>query len=101
MKNCYAPIFIHSCIKLFLNKLHTHKVMVQNVPKRNVFVKLSFLGINSFQIEKDLQRLFSDKLTPCNSKVAFTLPVRVKMFFIFLPSSVSYLRFYFREFLQV
>ena len=31
------------CIKSFLNKLYTPKVMVPNVPKINVFVKLTVL----------------------------------------------------------
>ena len=57
--------------------------MVPNVPQRNVFVKLPFLGSTSFQIRKKLQKLFSDKLTSCNLKIAFTSPVRVKSFFTF------------------
>ena len=36
--------------------------MVPNVAKRNVFVKLPFLGSTSFQIRKKLQKLFCDKL---------------------------------------
>ena len=55
--------------------------MVANVPKRNVFVKLPFLGSTSFQIRKKLQKLFSDKLTSCNLKIVFTPLVRVKSFF--------------------
>ena len=75
--------FINSCIELFLNKLYTYKVVVPNVPKRNVFVKLPFLGSTSFQIRKKLQKLFSDKLTSCNLKIVFTSTVRVKIFFTF------------------
>ena len=83
IKNNYPWNFIGSCIKSFLNKLYTHKVVVPNVPKRNVFVKLLFLGSTSFQIRKKLQKLFSDKLTSCNLKVVFTSSVRVKSFFTF------------------
>ena len=57
--------------------------MVPNVPKRNVFVKLPFLGSTSFQIRKKLKKLFSDKLTSWNLKIVFTSPVRVKSFFTF------------------
>ena len=57
--------------------------MVPNAPKRNVFIKLQFLGSTSFQIRKKLQKLFSDKLTSCNFKIVFTSPVRVKSFFTF------------------
>ena len=70
-KNNYPMNFIDSCIKSFLNKLCTPKVMVPNVPKRNVFVKVPFLGSTSFQIRKKLQKLFSDKLTTCNLKIVF------------------------------
>ena len=41
------------------------------------------LGSTSFQIQKKLQKLFSDKLTPCNLKVVFTSPVSVKSFSTF------------------
>ena len=51
----YKNNFIDLCIKLFLNKLDTPKVMVRNVPKKNVFVKLPFFGSTSFQIPKKLQ----------------------------------------------
>ena len=50
IKNNYPLNFIDSCIKSFLNKLYTPKVVVPNVPKRNVFVKLPFLGSTLFQI---------------------------------------------------
>ena len=78
-----SPNFIDWCIKSFLNKLYTPKVMVQNAPKRNIFVKLLFLGSTSFQIRKKLQKLFSDKLTSCSLKIVFTSPVTVKSFFTF------------------
>ena len=50
-----SPNFIDLWIKSFFNKLYTPKVIAQNVPKRNVFVKLPFLGSTSFQIRKKLQ----------------------------------------------
>ena len=84
IKNNYPLNFIDSCIKSFLNKLYTPKVVVPNVPKRNVFVKLSFLGSTSFQIRKKLQKFFSDKLTSRNLKS-------------FSPSRISYLKCYFQD----
>ena len=63
--------------------MYSPKVIVQNVPQRNTFVKLPFLGSTSFQIRKKLQKLFNDKLTSCNLKIVFTSPVRVKSFFTF------------------
>ena len=83
IKHNYPLNFIDLCIKSFLNKLHTPKVMVSNVPKRDVFVKLLLLGSTSFQIRKKLQKLLSDKLTFCSLKIVFTSPVRVKSLFSF------------------
>ena len=70
--NNYPPSFIDSCVKLFLNNLYVPKLIAQNVPERNVFVKLPFLGNSLFQILKKLQKLFTDKLTSCNLKIVFT-----------------------------
>ena len=86
IKNNYPLNLIDSCIKSFLNKLYTPKVVVPNVP-RNVFVKLPFLGSTSFQIRKKLQKLLSDKLTSCNLKIVFKA---------FSPSRINYLRCYFQ-----
>ena len=83
IKNNYPLNFIESCIKSFLDKLYTPKVVVLIAPKRNLFVKLPFLGSNSFQIWKNLQKLFSDKLMSCNLKIVFAHPVRVKSSFTF------------------
>ena len=57
--------------------------MVPNVPKRNVFVQLPFLGSTSFQIRKKPQKFISNKLTSCNLKIVFTSLIRVKSFFTF------------------
>ena len=83
MKNNYPTIFIDSCIKSLLNKLYTPKVIVRNSPKTKFLVKLPFFGSTSFQIRKELQKLFNDKLVSCNLKIVFTSPVRVKSFFTF------------------
>ena len=48
IKNNHPLNLIDTCIKSFLNKLYTPKVMVQSVHKRNGFVKLPFLGWEEF-----------------------------------------------------
>ena len=55
------------------------------------FFKLLFLRSTSFQIRKKLQKLFSDKLTSCNLKIAFTSPVTVKSFYTFKGKLVNML----------
>ena len=89
LKSNHLPSLIDSCIKSFLNKFYAPKVIVQNVPRRDVFIKLPFLGSTSFQIRKKLQQLFSDKLTSSNLEIVFTSFVRAKSNFNFkdkLPS---------------
>ena len=83
IKDNYPPIFLDLCIKSFLNKLYTPEVVIQNVPKRSVFVKLPFLGSTSLQIQKKLQKLFIDKLTSYNLKIVFKSFFRVKSFLTF------------------
>ena len=51
-KKKWSPNFINSCIKSFVNNLYTPKVIVQNVPKTNVFVTLLFSESTSCQIWK-------------------------------------------------
>ena len=52
----------------FLNKLYAPKFIIQNVLKRINFVDFPFFGSTSFQIQKNLKKLFIDRLTSCNLK---------------------------------
>ena len=69
-----------SCIRSLLHKLYAPKIVVHNVPKRNVFVKLLFLRSASSQIRNKLQKLFSDKLTLCNLEKVLRHPLDSKHF---------------------
>ena len=86
INNNYPLNFIDSCIKSFLDKLYIPIVMVLNVPKRNVLVKLSFLGSTLFQIQKKLQKLFSDKLMSFNSPSRI---INLRRYFQHLFTSIS------------
>ena len=76
--------------KYHQHKLYKPKVTISNVPK-----KMFLLSGRSWELlRKKLQKLFSDKLTPCNSKIVFTSSVRVKSF---SPLRISYPRCYFQD----
>ena len=47
MKNNYSPHFINSCIKSFLNRLYTPKVIVQNVAK-----EIFLLSCRSWEVRR-------------------------------------------------
>ena len=82
MSACTIPT-LERLFTYLLAFISRSKVMVPNVLKRNVFVKLPFLESTLFQIRKKLQILFSDKFMSFNLKIFFTPPVRVKSFFTF------------------
>ena len=48
--------------KSLLNKLYTSKVIVQDVPKRNVLLELPLFKSTLFQNQKTLQKLFIGNL---------------------------------------
>ena len=84
-------LYIDSCIKLFLNKKFEPKKIVQTVHKKDVYLKLPFLGRSSFNITTKLRHIFSDKL-PHYLKVVFISSCRVQNFFQFkdeLPKLLS------------
>ena len=54
--NSYPLNFIDSCKKLFFNNYYTPKAFVQNVPKWDVYVKLTSLESTSSQIRKKLKQ---------------------------------------------
>ena len=89
----YSWIAVSLLLSVFIFFPVRYIVLVPNAPKRNVFVELPFLGSNSFQIRKKHQKIFSNKLTSCNLKIAFTSPVSVKSFFTFkdkLPKMLTF-----------
>ena len=55
IKNNYPLNFIDSCIKSFFSKLYTTKVVVPNVPKRNVFVKFRSWEVLRFIFERSFK----------------------------------------------
>ena len=94
MKNSYPPNFIDSLIKSFLNKLYT-KVIVQNVPKRNVFVKLRLFAVLRFKFERSFKRYLMINWRLLILKSFLRHPSESKTFW---PSRISYLRCYFKDF---
>ena len=82
-KNQYPLKFLDFCIKSFLDKRFEPKISVQTVPKKDVYIKLPYLGKTSFNIRTKLRRIFSEKLPQCNLKVVFTSSCRIQNFFNF------------------
>ena len=82
-KDNFPVNFIDSSIKSFLNNFFTPKVIVHDIPKRDVFIKLSFSGSTLFQICKKLQKSLTEELTCCNLKNLFRAPTKFRSFLTF------------------
>ena len=62
LKIDYLKTILMKTFKSLLNKLYTSKVIVQDVPKRNVLLELPLFKSTLFQNQKTLQKLFIDNL---------------------------------------
>ena len=65
-KNSYPRDFVDKCIKEFLNRVLTRKVVVSTVPKKDLMLVLPYLGKLSFQIRTKINRVMKNKLLHCN-----------------------------------
>lgn len=90
-KDNFPLNFVDSSIKSFLNNFFAPKVIVHDIPKRDVFIKLSFSGSTSFQICKKLQKSLTEELTCCNLKTFLGHLLSSKAFSL---SRISCLRYY-------
>ena len=90
-KDNFPVNFIDSSIKSFLNNFFAPKVIVHDIPKRDVFIKLSFSGSTLFQICKKLQKSLTEELTCFNLKTFLGHLLSSKAFSL---SRISCLRYY-------
>ena len=56
MKKIYLPNFMDSCIKSFLNKLYTPKVIVQNVSKKIFLLSCRSCEVLRFKFERSFKK---------------------------------------------
>ena len=65
-KNNYPRDFLDKCIKEFLDRALTQKVVVSTVPKKDLMIVLPYLGKLSLQIRTRINRVIRNKLPHCN-----------------------------------
>ena len=82
-KNSYPWDFVDKCVKQFLDRALTRKVVVSAVPKNDLMIVLPYLGKLSLQIRTRINRLTKNKLPHCNSRIVFQTKFKLINFFIF------------------
>ena len=68
-KNSYPRDFVDKCIKEFLNRVLTRKVVVSTVPKKDLMIVLPYLGKLSLQIRTRINRVMKNIPPHCSFRI--------------------------------
>ena len=71
------------CIKIFLNKPFSQKILEHTVPKKELFIVLRYLGMSSFCLRTRLQRSINSNILFCKTKIIFKSSTWLANFFRF------------------
>ena len=91
-KNSYTRDFVDKCIKNFLYKVLTQKVVVGTVPKKDLMIVLPYLGKLSLQIRTRINCAMKNKLPNCNFRIGFQSKCKLINFFTFKDKIPIFLR---------
>ena len=70
-KNSCPLDFVEKCVKEFLDRVLTQKVVITTVPKKDLMIALPYLGKLSLQICTRINPVMKNKLPHCNFRIAF------------------------------
>ena len=82
-KSSYPCDFVDKCIKEFLDRVLTGKVVVSTVPKKNLMIVLPYLGKLSLQIRTRINRVMKNKLPHCILQIVFQTKCKLINYFTF------------------
>ena len=71
------------CIKIFLNKQFSQKILEHTVPKKELFIVLPYLGMPSLCLRTRLQKSINSNISFCKIKIIFKSSKRLANFFRF------------------
>ena len=83
IRNGYTAHFIDKCIKAFLNKVFLFREFVLTVPRKEVYIFLSYLGAESLRLRTRLSKLFGSYLPAYKLRIVFKCNTRMSSFFKF------------------
>ena len=79
-KNYFPTNLADKCIKIFLNKQLSQKILEHTVPKKELFIVLPYLGMPSFCLRTCLQKSINSNISFCKIKVIFKSSKRLANF---------------------
>ena len=77
-KNSFPTNLVDKCIKIFLNKQFSQKILEHTVPKKELFIVLLYLGMPSL-----LQKSINSDISFCKIKIIFKSSKQLANFFRF------------------
>ena len=96
-KNSYPRDFVDKCIKQFLERVLTRKVIGSTVPIKDMMITLTFMAKLSLQICTRFNRVMKNKVLHCNFWIVFQTKGKLISFFtfkdkirVFLRSGIAY-----------
>ena len=91
-KNSFPTNLVDQCIKIFLNKQFSQKILEHTVPKKELFIVLPYLGMSSLCLRTRLQRSINSNILFRKIKIIFKSSTQLANFFRFketIPLSLS------------
>ena len=71
------------CIKTFLNKQLSQKTLEHTVPKKELFLVLTYLGMSSLCLRTRLEKSINSNISFCKIKIIFKTSTQLANFFRF------------------
>ena len=82
-KNSYPRDLANKCIKEFLDRIITPKIVVSAVSKKDLMIAPPHLGKCSLQIRTRISRVMKNKLPYCKFRIVFQTKCKLINFFTF------------------
>ena len=83
LKNRFPLRFIDKLVRQFFNNIYIPKKIKHTVPKKQLFISLEYLGKQSLQIKKNLEKAINHHIPFCKVNVVFTSNNKLKSLFSF------------------
>ena len=82
-KNYFPSTLVDKCIKIFLNKQFSRKILEHTVPKKELCIVLPYLGMSSLCLRTRLQNSINSNISFSKIKVIFKSSTQLANFFRF------------------
>ena len=92
LKNAFPRRVIERLIKSFFDKIFITKNVVHTVAKKNLIITLEYLGKDSLEVKKRLEKIINEQIPFCKVNVVFSSNKKLRSFFSFKDKIPKHLR---------